>query len=68
MKYLVANDVELIPSLWLYTVHFDNPEIIQFLEYNQIKIDKRTFSEAIKCHHHNINHYIYDNYLTWMMN
>lgn len=58
MKYLVANDVELTPSLWLYTIHFDNPEIIQFFEDKQIKIDERTFSEVIKCHHNNIAHYI----------
>ena len=30
LKYLVIKDVELEPSIWLYAVHSDNAEIIQF--------------------------------------
>ena len=32
-NYLVTNKAELKPSLWLYTIHSNNAEIIQFLIY-----------------------------------
>ena len=34
----------------IYAVHSNNLKVIQFLEEKQIKIDDRTFSEAITCH------------------
>ena len=34
-----------------------------FYEEENIKMDDRTFSESIKCHHNDIVHYIKDNYL-----
>ena len=31
-RYLIFNKVEMTPSLWLYTIHSRNPEIIHLLE------------------------------------
>ena len=61
IKYLEINDVELTPSLWLYAVHSNNSEAIQFLLDKKIKLDDRAFSEAIKCYHNDVAYYIRDN-------
>lgn len=62
-RYLQMNGVELEPSLWLYVIHSNNPEMIHFLEENNVKPnDKGEFDkpleEAIKCHHNEIADYI----------
>lgn len=44
MKYLNMNNIKLTPSIWLYAVHSNNPDILEFLEDKQILIDDRTFS------------------------
>ena len=64
-QYLKFNGIELTPSLWLYAIHSNNPEIIHLLEENNIKPEKQTFveclKESIKCHHNNIANYILTN-------
>ena len=78
-KYLYLNKVELTPSLWIFAVHGDNPEIIHILEDKKIKPEIKTkkvdneeeenerylnvFIECVKCHHNDIANYIYENYL-----
>ena len=66
-KYLYLNQVELTPSLWIYSIHGDHPEIIHILEENKIEpIDdsyKECLIESIKCHHNEIANYILKNYL-----
>ena len=47
----------------IYAVHSNNAEVIQFLEEKKVKIDLRTFSEAIK-YHNSIVDYIYENYFS----
>ena len=65
-QYLKLNNVELSPSLWLYAVHSDNPEMIYLLEENKVNLPQNTFisilKEAIKCHHNDIVDYITNNY------
>ena len=67
VKYLQLNDVDLNPSLWLYAIHSNNPELIHFLEENHVLPDDGTyqkcFIESVKCYHNNIAHYIQDNLL-----
>ena len=67
VKYLQLNDVDLNPSLWLYAIHSNNPELIHFLEENHVLPDDKTyqkcFIESVKCYHNNIAHYIQDNLL-----
>lgn len=64
-KYLQINDVELTPSLWLYSIHGNNPTIIHLLEENGVKPEDETYAkclkEAIKCHNNNIVEYIQNN-------
>ncbi|KAK8837074.1 hypothetical protein M9Y10_037123 [Tritrichomonas musculus] len=64
-KYLFMNNVRLTPSLYLYAIHGNNPEILQFLEENKITPEDRTYKkclkESIKCHHHNFTDYFLDN-------
>ena len=43
-------------------MHSNNPEVIHFLEDKNIEFDDKTFSKAIKCHHNEIAHYIFNNY------
>ena len=61
-KYLYLNEVELTPSLWIYGIHSDNPEIIHILEERKILPRDKTYEEcikeAIKCHHNDIANYI----------
>ena len=66
ITYLKYNNVPLTFSLWLYTVHSNNPELIHFLEENDIKLNtNKSFSdnvliESIKCHHNDISNYLKD--------
>ena len=65
-KYLITNNVELNPSLWLYAIHGNNSEIIHILEDKNIKIQPDSYfevlEESIKCHHNEIANYIINNY------
>ena len=65
-KYLVINNVDLTPSLWLYAIHGNNPQIIHILEENRIKPNDETFEECLKesiiCHHNELINYFEDNY------
>lgn len=77
-NYLKNNGVEMTPSLWYYSIHGNNTEIIHLLEENHIeptitnnniygkyktKSYKECFSESIKCNHNDIANYILNKYL-----
>ena len=66
-KYLYMNNVELTQSMWLYSIHGKNPEIIHFLEENKIDPILNSFEkvliESIKCHHNEFSDYIRINLL-----
>ncbi|KAK8871663.1 hypothetical protein M9Y10_007401 [Tritrichomonas musculus] len=70
-QYLKMNKVVLTPSLWLYAIHGNKPELIHLLEENRIKPEDKTYfkclEEAIKCHHNNIANYIQSNLLNQKM-
>lgn len=65
--YLRFNQIELPKSLWIYAIHGRNPDLIHFLEENQILPNDETyqecFNELIKCHHNELARYIEDNLL-----
>ena len=61
-QYLKYNQVNLTPSLWLYTIHSKNPELIHLLEENNVepnvnKTYDECLKESIKCHHNDIANY-----------
>ena len=64
-RYLIFNNVELTPSLWLYTIHSNNAEMIHLLEEYQVEPPNNDYvcclKESIKCHHNEISNYIIDN-------
>ena len=64
-KYLQQNNVELSKKLWLYSIHSQNFELINFLVNNHVEPEDNTYEEclkeAIKCHHIDIAIYIKDN-------
>ena len=64
-KYLYKNGVKLTPTLWLYGIHSDNPEIIHLLEENEVKPPNESYEEcikeSIKCHHNDVTNYIQSN-------
>ncbi|KAK8852778.1 hypothetical protein M9Y10_017768 [Tritrichomonas musculus] len=64
-KYLQMHDVQLGQSLWQFAIHGKNPEIIRFLEENQVenKSCKELIDESIKCHHNDIANYFLNNFL-----
>ncbi|KAK8844216.1 hypothetical protein M9Y10_024422 [Tritrichomonas musculus] len=66
-QYLLLNNVELTPSLWIYGIHSNNAELIHLLERQKIappnKLYKECRNEAIKCHHNDIARYIINNYI-----
>ena len=65
-KYLFMNDVSFGPTIWLYAVHSDNPEIIHILEENGIKNPSfvKCYKEAIKCYHNDVANYIKTNHMS----
>ena len=66
--FLREKSVKMTPSLWLYSIHGQKIELIQFLKENNIEPNDETFcecyKEAIKCHHNQIADYIEKNLLT----
>ena len=66
-QYLLNKKTKINVSLWVYSIHSDNAEIIGLLEENENQLSKESFNlilkESIKCHHNNIAHYIIDNYI-----
>ena len=63
-QYLKMNYVKLKPSLMLYAIHGNCPEIIHILEYERIEINNellyKCLEESIKCHHNDIAKYLID--------
>ena len=66
-KYIFLNQKKFTPSLLVYAIHGDNPEIIHLLEQVKIKnandLYKQCFLESVKCHHNEIANYIQNNFL-----
>lgn len=58
IKYLKNNGVKLDDDLWNFAIHSNNPEIIEYIEENQIfYIFKYLLAESIKCNHNEITDY-----------
>ena len=78
IQYLKYSNVPLTSSLWQYSVHSNNADLIHFLEENRIKPQNNdilgivghdrsyncVLKECIKCHHNSITNYIKDNLLS----
>ena len=66
-KYMLLNNASLEPSLWMYAIHGNNPEIFHILEQYNISPKDITFikcyDESIKCHHNDIADYLQSNFL-----
>ena len=69
-QYLLMNNVELTPSLWLYSIHSKNAELVHLLESNEVQPPEdsnnyfiQCLIEAIKCHHNDFADYIESNLL-----
>ena len=58
-KFLYLSHVKLNPSLWLYSIHGQNLEIIHFLKEKYIRPEDNSYKEclyeSIKCHHNSIS-------------
>ena len=57
-KYLSRNGAMLTSSLWLYSIHSCDQEIIDFLYEKKNYIDLNYDLESIKCHHNDTLNYI----------
>ena len=64
-QYLLLNNVELTSSLWIYSIHGNNPDMIHILEENKVELKdyKIYLFECIKCHHNDIANYIKNNFI-----
>ena len=66
-KYLYLNKVELTPSLWIFAIHGNNPEIIHLLEDKKIEPFDKSYNEclneSIKSFNNEIADYIYENFI-----
>ena len=65
-RYLYLNQTNLnTKTFWIYAIHGNNPELIQFLYDNKIipsdEIYQICLKEAIKCHHNEMAEYIINN-------
>ena len=60
-NYLRMNNVQLTPSLWLYSIHSRNPDLIHLLESEKVPQPDNKYEscviESIKCHHNEIAEY-----------
>lgn len=67
VQYLMENNVEVKPSIWLNAVHSNNLELLHLLEQKKIQPPENSyvkcFFESIKCHHNDIAKYIKTNLL-----
>lgn len=67
-NYLYKNQVEMTPSLWIYSIHGGNLDIIHLIEQSKITPNNDSYedclTESIKCHHVDITNYILNNYFT----
>ena len=72
IQYLKNNQIEFTNSIFLYSIHSNNAELIEMLLENEkvtntILDDKNkiqnVFIESIKCHHNEIANYIEENLL-----
>lgn len=66
---MYLNNVKVDSSIWLYSVHSNNSELIRHhIEGNGIKPSDDSyeiiFQEGIKCHHNEISNYIENNLLS----
>ena len=57
-KYLITTSNELKPSLFLYAIHSNNPELIHILEEKFVDINyEECLIESLKCHHKDLEIY-----------
>ena len=65
-RYLKLNGVELTPSLWLYAIHGNNPEMIHLLEEDHVEMEDKSVTryviESMKCHHNELTNYFFNIY------
>ena len=65
-KYLYNKKVEIKNSIWPYSIHGKNADIIHFLEEKKIDTLNNSFQyliiESIKCHHNEITDYLKINF------
>ena len=58
---------ELSSNMWLFSVHNDETELIEYLKDKSIKPPKddyaKVLKESIKCHHNNLSNYIINSFL-----
>ena len=66
-RFLMNNNVELEPSLWIYSIHSKNAELFHLIEECDIESNDKvlfnSYAESIKCHHNDFANYIQDNLL-----
>lgn len=68
-QYLRLNKIELMPSLWLYSIHGRNGELIHLLEENHVNASeydndfKKCLRESIKCFHSELTNYFRNHYI-----
>ena len=62
VRYLYTNGVDLNVDLWYSSIHSGNPDLIHFLEEENMSFDPTSFSlsftESVKCHQINITNYL----------
>ena len=46
-RYLYQNRVEVFSTIWLYAIHGKNPEIIHFLEENNILPSDKSYQKCL---------------------
>ena len=46
-NYLITNNAEIKPSMWLYAIHGKNAEIIHLIEENQIRPQDGSYNECL---------------------
>lgn len=66
VNFLLSREIKLTSSLWLYSIHGQNFELIQIPEQNKIEPHDKSYKEclieSIKCHHKEMSDYFIDKY------
>ena len=64
-RYLYLNKAKISPFLWNFAIHGNNPELINFMVENKIKLNNNSYYdciiESIKCHHVEMTNFIINN-------
>lgn len=67
INYLLENNVQMPPSIWLYAIHSQSMDLLHLIEEKKVQPNDQSYNEcfieAVKCHHIEMSEYFKTVYL-----